>query len=222
MSTGFELQFETRAALGTSGNRRLRREGRVPAIVYGAGRDPRPISLDQNSLFRHMERQAFFTSIITLSEGQNSQPVIVKHVHFHPVKRQILHMDFQRILEDEKITLDVPIRFIGEAASKGVKLQGGEIAHLLTEIEVSCLPKDLPEFIEFDVTELELNQLVHLSSIKPPEGVEFVALSHGQDPAVIAINPPRREEEEQVAEALVPEVPAEAAGEAAPAEPTED
>jgi large subunit ribosomal protein L25 len=223
MSTGFELNFETRTALGTSSNRRLRRQGRLPANLYGAGRDPQSISLDQNSLFHQMEKEAFFTSIITLTEGENRQPVIVKEVHRHPAKRQILHMDFQRILEDEKITLDIPIHFIGEAASKGVKLQGGEIAHLLTEIEVSCLPKDLPEYIELDVTDMELNDLLHLSDITAPDGVEFVALTHGQDPAVISINPPRREEEEaEPTEAEIPITPTEAAGEAAAEDSSDD
>lgn len=225
MSTGFELEFESRAELGKAANRRMRREGKVPGVLYGAGRDPRSIVVSSNTLMHQMEREAFYTSIITLREGESTQPVIVKDVQRHPIKPQILHIDFQRILEDEEITLDVPIHFIGEAQAKGVKLQGGEIQHLMTEIEVSCLPKNLPEFIELDVTELELNDVLHLSDVPVPEGVEFVDLSHGRDPAVVAINPPRREEEE------APVVEAEAAPEAGevpateqapPEEPTED
>jgi len=204
MSTGFELEFEPRDQHGKSHNRRLRRHGRVPGVLYGAGRDPRPISLNWNSLMHQMEKEAFYTSIITLKEGDKAQPVIVKDVHRHPIKPQILHIDFQRILEDEEITLDVPIHFIGEAQSKGVKIQGGEIQHLLTEIEVSCLPRNLPEFIEVDVSGLELNQLLHLSDIPAPEGVEFVELTHGRDPGVVAINPPRREEEEAPAAEAAP------------------
>jgi large subunit ribosomal protein L25 len=145
-----------------------------------------------------MEKEAFYTSIISLKEGADSQPVIVKAVQRHPIKRLVLHIDFQRILEDEEITLDVPIHFIGEAQAIGVKIQGGEITRMMTEIEVTCLPRNLPEFIELDVSKLELNELLHLSDIAVPEGVEFVALAHGQDPAVISINPPRREEEETV------------------------
>ena len=197
MSTGFELQVEPREQFGKGHNRRLRRAGKVPGVLYGAGSDPRPIALNWNSLMHQMEKEAFYTSIISLKVGEQAQPVIVKAVHRHPIKSQILHIDFQRILEDEEITLDVPIHFIGEAQSKGVKLQGGEIQHLMTEIEISCLPKNLPEFIELDVTNLELNELLHLSDVPVPEGVEFVELTHGRDPGVIAINPPRREEEEE-------------------------
>lgn len=204
MSTGFELEFKARENTGKSHNRRLRHEGRVPGILYGAGRDARAISLEWNTLMHQMEREAFYTSILSLKEGENTQPVIVKDVQRHPIKPQILHIDFQRILEDEEISLNVPIHFIGEEQAKGVKLQGGEIQHLMTEIEISCLPKNLPEFIELDVTDLELNQLLHLSDVTVPEGVTFTDLAHERDPAVIAINPPRREEvEEEAAEEAV-------------------
>jgi len=220
MSTGFVLEFEPREQFGKGHNRRLRRQGKVPGVLYGAGRDPQPIELNWNTLMHQMEKEAFYTSIISLQEGAQAQPVIVKAVHRHPIKPQILHIDFQRILEDEEITLNVPIHFIGEAQSKGVKLQGGEIQHLMTEIEVTCLPKNLPEFIELDVTSLELNDLLHLSDVPVPEGVEFVELTHGRDPGVIAINPPRREEEEEA-----PAAEAELAAAAVPAteqEPAED
>jgi large subunit ribosomal protein L25 len=225
MSTGFEIEFESRAERGKGANRRLRREGKVPGVLYGAGRDPRSITLNWNSLMHQMDKEAFYTSILTLREGDKSQPVIVKAVHRHPIKPQLLHIDFQRILEDEEITLDVPIHFIGEAQAKGVKLQGGEIQHLMTEIEISCLPRNLPEFIELDVTELELNDILHLSDIAVPQGVEFVDLSHGRNPAVVAINPPRREEEEAPVEAAVaaaPEPGAVPASEQVPDEPTSD
>lgn len=224
MSTGFELEFQSRDRYGKGPNRRLRRQGKIPGVLYGAGREPQPIALDWNNLMHQMEKEAFYTSIISLREGEQTQPVIVKDVQRHPIKPQILHIDFQRILEDEEITLDVPIHVIGQAVAKGVKVQGGEIQHLMTEIEISCLPKDLPEFIELDVTELGLNEVLHLSDVPVPEGVEFVDLSHGRDPAVVAINPPRREEEEEVPEAEVeePEAGEVPAIEQEPAEPTED
>lgn len=218
MSTDFELEFESREHTGKSHNRRLRRDGRVPGVLYGAGRDARAISLEWNTLMHQMERAAFYTSILSLKEGDKTQPVIVKDVHRHPIKSQILHIDFQRILEDEEISLNVPIHFLGEEQAKGVKLQGGEIQHLMTEIEISCLPKDLPEFIELDVTELELNQLLHLSDVTIPEGVTFTDLAHERDPAVVAINPPRREE---VEEAVEEELVAAADGEEADAEAAE-
>lgn len=201
MSKGFELEFESRDLQGKANSRRLRRTGMVPAVLYGAGRDPRAIALSHNTLMHEMDKEAFYTSIISLKEGEKTQPVIVKDVQRHPVKRQVLHVDFQRILEDEEITLNVPIHFLGEEESIGVKQQGGEISHLMSEIVVSCLPKDLPEFIELDITNLELNQLLHLSDVTAPEGVTFDDLAHDRDPGVVSINPPRREEEEvEVAE----------------------
>jgi large subunit ribosomal protein L25 len=224
MSTGFELEFQARESTGKAHNRRLRREGRVPGVLYGAGRDARPISLDWNTLMHQMEREAFYTSILSLKEGKNTQPVIVKDVQRHPIKPQILHIDFQRILEDEEISLNVPIHFLGEEQAKGVKLQGGEIQHLMTEIEISCLPKDLPEFIALDVSELELNEVLHLSDVAAPAGVTFTDLAHERNPAVIAINPPRREEVEGEAaeEAVAVEGEAAAATPEAAEAPSED
>jgi large subunit ribosomal protein L25 len=141
-----------------------------------------------------MNREAFFTSILTLKIGAKSQQVVVKDVQRHPVKPLIMHLDFQRIREDEEITLSVPIHFLNEPNAKGVKEQGGVVDHLLTEVEVECLPRYLPEFLEIDVTPLELNQIYHLSDIKLPEGVALVALKHGHDQPVVAVNPPRQEE----------------------------
>jgi len=202
MSTGFELEVEARDKLGKGENRRLRRRGKVPAILYGGDQEPQAIMLDHTRLQHQMENRAFYTSILTLRLGENSQAVVIKHVQRHPAKPQILHLDFQRILEDKKITLNVPIHFIGEEIAFGVREQGGEITRLVTDIELSCLPKDLPEFLELDVSALELNQLLHLSDIVLPEGVELTALAHDQDPAVISIHPPRREEEDEVIEPL--------------------
>jgi len=200
MSTGFELDVEPRDKLGKGETRRLRRRGKVPAILYGGGQDPRALMLEKDRLYHQMEQEAFYTSILTLKLDSESQAVIVKDVQRHPAKRQVLHLDFQRILEDEKITLNVPIHFIGEDLAIGVREQGGEIAHLVTDVEVSCLPKDLPEYLELDITDMELNQLLHLSDVVVPEDVELTALAHDQDPAVISISPPRREEEDEVIE----------------------
>ncbi len=202
MSTGFELDVEARDKLGKGENRRLRRRGKVPAVLYGGGQEPRAIMLDNARLQHQMEHQAFYTSILTLKLNGESQAVVIKDVQRHPVKRQVLHLDFQRILEDAKITLNVPIRFIGEELAYGVREQGGEITRLVTDVELSCLPKDLPEFLELDISEMQLNQLLHLSDVTVPEGVELTALAHDHDPAVISINPPRREEEDEVIEPL--------------------
>lgn len=204
----FELQAQQREGIGRSGSRRLRREGRVPAVVYGGGREPTSISLDHNNVLHDMEREAFYTSILTIKVGADAQSVVVKAVQRHPSRPQVMHIDFQRIVEDEEITLNVPIHFLGEDQAKGVKEQGGVIDHIQTDVEISCLPRHLPEFLELDVTELELNGLYHLSDIKLPEGVTSVALEHGQDLPVVAINPPRREEEEEPPEGEEAEVPA--------------
>jgi large subunit ribosomal protein L25 len=201
MSDGFVLEIEARDKLGKAETRRLRRRGKVPAVLYGGGEASRAIMVENNLVSHQMEQEAFYTSILTLTQGSDKQAVIVKDVQRHPAKNRVLHLDFQRILADEKITLNVPIHFVGEEEAVGVKVQGGEITHLVTDVEVSCLPKDLPEFLELDITTLELNQLLHLSDLPVPEGVELTALAHDQDPAIVSISPPRREEEEETLEA---------------------
>ena len=200
MSAGFELNVENRDVLGKGNSRRLRRAGKVPAVLYGGGQEPQAILLDHARLLHEMEQEAFYTSILTLLNGKKSEAVVVKDVQRHPFKRQVLHLDFQRILEDEKITLSVPIHYTGQEEAIGVKEQGGEVAVLLADVEISCLPRDLPEFLELDITNLEMNQRMNLSDISVPEGVEIPALAQDQDPAIVAINPPRQEEEDEVPE----------------------
>jgi large subunit ribosomal protein L25 len=220
VKAAFELAGEPRAQLGRTDARRLRKAGRVPAVLYGGGETPETLTLDHNTLKHQMNREAFYTSVLTLKIGTKTQQVVVKAVERHPVKPLIMHLDFQRIREDEEITLDVPLHFTGEASSKGVKDQGGVVDHLLTDVEVRCLPRHLPEYLEVDVTALGLNEIYHLSDIKLPEGVTLVALAHGHDHPVVAINAPRREEEEAPAAAATPagEVPATAVAEPAKAE----
>jgi large subunit ribosomal protein L25 len=210
----FELQAEARNAQGRAGNRELRRQGKVPAVLYGGGAEPAAIQLDHNALLRQMSQEAFYTSILTVNIGGQSQSVVVKDVQRHPARPVVLHLDFQRILEDQEITLNVPLHFVGEAAAKGVKEQGGVIEHLATDVEVSCLPRNLPAYIEVDVSHLELNQMLHLSDLKLPEGVSLVALEHHQDNPVVTVAQPRREEAETAGEAG-------AAAEAAPQPSTE-
>jgi large subunit ribosomal protein L25 len=168
----------------------------VPAIVYGGGQDPSPITLDANKLFHQMELEAFFTSILNVKLGGKVQPVVVKEVQRHPARSNVVHVDFQRVVADEEITLTVPIHFIGEAVAVGVKDQGGIIEHSLTDVEVSCLPANLPEYLELDVSGMQLNEILHLSDIKYPEGVTSTQLAHEHDSPVVAIHPPRREEVE--------------------------
>jgi large subunit ribosomal protein L25 len=203
----FEIRGEPRTLGNRGSSRRLRRLGRVPAIVYGGGKAPRAISLDHNSLAHQMDHEAFYTSILTVTVGAEAQPVVVKDVQRHPARPLIMHLDFQRVVEDQEITLRVPIHFIGEANAKGVKEQGGVVEHIETDVEISCLPRYLPEYLELDVTNLELNQMYHLADIKLPEGVSSVALKHGQNLPVVAVNVPREEEIEAPVEAVSAEVP---------------
>lgn len=210
----FQIQSEARDERGRSDNRRLRRLGKVPAVVYGGGKDARSIVIDHNALLRQMSQEAFYTSILTVKIGDEAHAVVVKDVQRHPAKPQIMHLDFQRIVEDEELTLSVPLHFIGEEVAKGVKEQGGVIEHLATDVEVSCLPRDLPEYIEVDVTQMEMGQMLHFSDLKLPPGVTVVALAHNQDHPVVTISQPRREEVEPE-EAVEAPVPAAGEGKAA-------
>ena len=212
----FEINAEARAESGRTESRKLRRLGRVPAIIYGGGEGPSPITLDQNSLTHQMNLEAFFTSILNVKVGKQAQAVVVKDVQRHPSKSVVMHLDFQRVVADEEITLTVPIHFLGEEIAIGVKEQGGVVEHTLTEVEITCLPANLPEYLELDVAQLQLNEILHLSDIKFPEGVTSTQLEHQIDSPVVAIHPPRQEEVEEPVAAAVGE--AEAAVEAAAAE----
>jgi large subunit ribosomal protein L25 len=197
----FEIDAEARTGSGRAQSRKLRHQGRVPAIIYGGGQNPSPITLERNGLVRQMSLEAFYTSILNLKVGGETQPVVVKEVQRHPAKSVVMHLDFQRVVADEEITMTVPIHFVGEAAAIGVKDQGGVIDHAMTDVEIFCLPANLPEYLEVDVTGLELNEILHLSDIKYPEGVSSTQLEHGHDLPVVAIHPPRREEVEAAPEA---------------------
>ncbi len=206
----FELAGEPRPQLGRTDSRRLRKAGKVPAIMYGGGEAPEALVFDHNALKNQMNREAFYTSILTLKIGSKAQQVVVKSVERHPARPLIMHLDFQRVREDVEITLNVPIHFLGELEAKGVKDQGGVVDHLQTDVEVRCLPRYLPEYLELDVTNLELNQIYHLSDIKLPEGVTLVALAGGHDYPVVAVYPPRAEDIDIPVETETPagEVPA--------------
>ena len=223
MSDDFDLIAELREDQGKGASRRLRREGMVPAIIYGAGRPPRALAFDQNRVIQQLENESFYSSILNIKVRNKSQAAILKDVQRHPSKPQILHMDFQRIVEDEEIKMLVPIHFLGEDVAPGVKQGGGKVQHMITEVEVVCLPKHLPEYLDIDVSELELDEMLKLSDIKLPEGVSIPALAQGEeaDRAVVSIHVIREvvieEEVEEVAEVpVLGEEPAE--GEAPAAE----
>jgi large subunit ribosomal protein L25 len=191
MSQDFDLIAEFRQDQGKGASRRLRLQGKVPAIIYGGGREPRSLSFDHNKLLRQMDNEAFYSSILNVKVGDNSQAAIVKDVQRHPAKRQVLHIDLQRILEDEEIRMNIPLHFLGEETAPGIKA-GGSVARLMSEVEITCLPRNLPEYLEVDISGMELDDMLHLSDLKVPEGVEIVELSHGDendhDQPIVAIH----------------------------------
>ena len=229
-----ELSATKRAAQGTGASRRLRRAGRVPGIVYGGGEPPLTIELDQNELFLQSRREAFHASIITLSlDGQNQQ-VLLRAINMHPWKAQVQHIDFQRVRADQKIHMKVPLHFLHAEESPAVKEAGAVINHVLNDIDITCLPADLPEFIEVDLSKITVGRSIHVKEVTFPKGVTPV-LHRGEDPVVASASLPKAaptEEEEAaaVAEAVpasqvpaakqLPETPeAAAAAAAAPAKP---
>ncbi len=213
MKTSFELIAEVREAHGKNASRRLRRAGSVPAILYGAHRDARPLTVSHQKLALMLENERFYSTIISLKVGEETQAAILKDVQRHPFKNAVLHIDFQRVEENEKIRISIPLHFKGEAVAPGVKTQGGIVSHLRTEVEVLCLPKDLPEYIEVDLSNLGLNESIHLSQIAVPQNVQLLDLLKG-DAGVVAIHSPRAEEPEAAAAEAAP---AEGAAAAAPA-----
>jgi large subunit ribosomal protein L25 len=200
MKTSFELSAEFRETQGKGASRRLRHEGKVPAILYGGHSDARALTVSHQKLALMLENERFYSTILSLRVGDQTQAAILKDVQRHPFKNAILHIDFQRVEENEKIRISIPLHFKGAAVSPGVKSQGGIVSHMRNEVEVSCLPKDLPEFVEVDISGLSLNESIHLSQLKIPEGVQLLDLAK-EDSAVVAIHSPRAEEPEPTAAA---------------------
>ena len=178
----FTLDVTIREDSGKGASRRLRRESNlVPAIIYGGRKNPQPISIKFNEFVKHLENEAFYSHIITLNVDGKAEDVILKDLQRHPAKTVIYHADFLRVSKTKKFATKVPLHFINETTSKGVKLQGGQVSHNMTELEITCLPANLPEFIEVDLQDVELGQTLHISDLNLPEGVESVALNHGAD-----------------------------------------
>ena len=210
MNDDFDLIAEIREDQGKGASRRLRHQGLVPAIIYGAGRPPRPLVFDHNRVIQQLENEKFYSSVLNIKVGDKSQAAILKDVQRHPSKPQVMHMDFQRVVEDEEIKMLVPIHFIGEDVAPGVKRGGGKPQHMMTEVEVVCLPRYLPEYLEIDVSELELDEMLKLSDIKLPEGVSIPALAQGEeaDRAVVSIHVIKEVVIEELEEGeATPEVP---------------
>ena len=176
MSTTFELRADPRGTLGKGASRRLRRAGKVPAILYGGGQDPMPLLLDQLDLMNHFKNEAIYSHVLTLNLGDRTEQAVLRDVQRHPFKSTFLHLDFLRVIADRKLRAHVPLHFANETTARGVKLQGGVINRSLIEIEIECLPGDLPEFIEIDLANLGLGDTIHLSEIELPANV--VLASH--------------------------------------------
>ena len=198
MSEEFNLIAEMRDDQGKGASRRLRRQGMVPAVIYGAGRDPRNLMFDHNKVLRQLEDPSFYSSILNIKVGEKSRAAIVKDIQRHPSKKQIIHIDLQRIVEDEQIKMQIPIHYLGEEDAVGVKIGGGTVTKIMTELEISCLPKDLPEFLEVDISELELDQMLNVSDILLPEGVEISDIIKEQDQAIVSIQEIKEIIEEEI------------------------
>ncbi|MBK9705108.1 MAG: 50S ribosomal protein L25/general stress protein Ctc [Betaproteobacteria bacterium] len=217
----FEFTAFARTQEGRGASRRMRRAGKAPGIVYGGATAPQPIELDHNALFHALRNEAFHASILKMTLDGSTTKVLLRDVQMHPFKNEILHVDFQRVDENRKIHMKVPMHFVNEDVSPAVKVSGALVSHVLNEVDVACLPRDLPEFIEVDLSTLAVGQSLHASGLKLPAGVTVV--SHGKrDPVVATAVMPRAhvEAEEAAATEAAAATPAPAA-EAKPAEKKE-
>jgi large subunit ribosomal protein L25 len=205
MSSEFTLEVQARTDIGKGASRRLRRlEGRAPGIIYGGAKNKKPVSITfaDNEMVKLTESEAFFTSLITLKLDGKEEQVVIKDMQRHPAKNTIMHADFLRVSSTTKITMHVPLHFINVETCPGVKTEGGVVAYTMQDIEISCLPKNLPEFIEVDLAEAVVGTHVHISDISLPAGVESVALIHGADHdlQIAAISIPRGGSDEEETE----------------------
>ena len=197
MIDAFKIEAVARTDEGKGASRRLRREGMVPGIIYGGGEDPQMVATPHNTLAQHLENEAFYSHILKVEVDGKTQKVVLKDLQRHPAKPFVTHFDLMRVADTDRIKMHVPLHFPGEDTAPGVKA-GGQLAHLLTDVEIICQAKDLPEYIEVDVSEMETGDLIQLSDLKLPEGVEIVALTQddGYDAPVATLHAARSAEEE--------------------------
>jgi len=194
MSDQFEVAVSARSDIGKGASRRLRRlENLVPGVIYGGHKDPVSVSVVSKDIEKSLENEAFYSHVLTLNFGDRKESAVLKDLQRHPASNKVVHLDFLRVVAGESIKVQVPLHFVNEDTCKGVKIGGGMVQHQMTEIEVSCLPKDIPEFIEVDMTNVEVGAIVHLSDLTLPKGVTSVALSLGADHdlAVASVTPPK-------------------------------
>jgi large subunit ribosomal protein L25 len=197
------IEAQTRKRQGTGASRRLRRENRVPGILYGADQPATQIDLDHKDLYMKLKLEAFHASILDLTLEGKTEPVLLRDVQMHPWKKNVLHVDFQRVDANKKIHMKVPLHFINGDIAPGVKLAGGIASHIVNELDIVCLPKDLPEFITVDLKDLTAGHTMHLSHLTLPPGVEAVQLIRGEDPSIATIVMPRAAAAEEEAAPVV-------------------
>jgi large subunit ribosomal protein L25 len=215
MRISFKFGADLRDMQGKGASRRLRHTGKVPAVLYGGHQEAQALILDQQNLLTMVGDERFYSSIVQLKIGEKTQEAIVKDIQMHPAKNVVVHVDLQRVVESEKIRIMLPIHFKNESVSPGVKVQGGVVSHMRSDVEIACLPKDLPEFLELDLSGMNLNETKFLADVPLPAGVTIPELTRRNAP-VVSIHSPRAEEPEAVvAEAVVAEAAAPAAGAAA-------
>lgn len=206
MADDFDLIAEFRDDMGKGASRRLRRLANlVPAIIYGGNKDPQPLTFIRKDLEKALENEAFYSHVLTIRVGNEEQKAILKDLQRHPARESVMHADFLRVDDKTMVKVHVPIHFVNEDKCHGVKVQGGLIQHQVTDVEVQCLPADIPEFLEVDMLEVHTGQIIHLSDIALPKGVSSVALALGEDHdlAVASVIAPRGGSDEE--EAATPE-----------------
>lgn len=221
MSTDFVINAKIREGQGKGASRRLRREGFVPGILYGGRGEPVRFAVSANELNSSLEHEAFYSHILTLELDGREEQVILKDLQRHPAKPSIWHLDLQRVVASEKIHVNVPLHYLGAELSPGVKEHDGVIDHHRNEVEIVCLPRDLPEYIEVDISAMDLNDALRLSDLKLPAGVESVDLMHEHDYALVSVHVPRVATEAEAEEAEAAEQAGEQAGEQIEAETDE-
>lgn len=202
-----EISASKRTLQGKGASRRLRGSGKVPGVIYGGENPAQAIELDHNGLYHKLKLEAFHASILSMDLDGQKEQVLLRDIQMHPFKLQVLHIDFQRVDKNKKIHMKVPLHFINAEIAPGVKLSAGLVSHVLTELDVSCLPKDLPEFITVDLTDLAAGNTLHLSDLKLPEGVEIPTLIRGENLPVATIVIPRAVAAEEAATVAAADIP---------------
>src|SRR6185437_3304872 len=209
MSTTIQIGADSRHDQGKGASRRLRRAGKVPAILYGGKGEPQNVVLDHQQLLTLIDNEKFYCSIVSLNLDSQPQPAIVRDVQMHPARNAVVHVDLQRVIEKEPLRVRLPVHFKGGTVAPGVKTQGGLVHHLVQQVEISCLPDDLPEFLELDLSNMSLNDTLFLADLPLPQGVSIPQLKHA-NPPIVTIHSPRVAEVE-AEEAAAAAAPAEGA-----------